>query len=117
MDFKPYWDYKRTNAVYVVSLGVYTSEKILKLYTIDKIHLKSNVIDGFVVNGKREPIIFSFVLDKSSGYKVFCEPGTIHYRKINISVLNTTFYLEKNNFEEVDFNGQTVTFTLQMIQI
>ena len=49
---------------------------------------------------------------------MFCEPETIHYKKINKSVLNTvTFYLENDNHEEVDFNGKTLNFTLQMIKI
>ena len=43
------------------------------------------------------------VLDKPSGYKVFCEPETIHYKKTNKSVLNTiTFYLEDDKNKEVD---------------
>ena len=80
--------------------------------------MKCNCIDGSVVNGIREPILFSFVLDKPSGYKVFCEPETIHDKKINKSVLNTiTFYLEDDNNKVVDFNGETMTFTLQMIKI
>ena len=28
-----------------------------------------------------------------------------------------SFYLEDDNNEEVDFNGETLTFTLQMIKI
>ena len=39
-------------------------------------------------------------------------------KKINKSVLNTiTFYLEDNNNKEVDFNQETLTFTLKMIKI
>ena len=80
--------------------------------------MKCDAIDGSVVNGDRQPILYSFVLDKPSGYKVFSEPETIHYKKINNSVLNTiTFYLEDNFNKEVDFNGETLTFTLQMIKI
>ena len=57
-------------------------------------------------------------LDKPSGYKVFCEPETIQYKKINKSILNTiTSYLEDNNTAEVDFNQETLTFTLQMIKV
>ena len=75
-------------------------------------------IDGSIQDGVRQPILFSFVLDKPSGYKVFSEPETIHYKKINKSVLNTiTFYLEDDNSEEVNFNGETLAFTLQMIKI
>ena len=36
----------------------------------------------------------------------------------NKSVVNTiTFYLKDDNDEEVNFNGKTLTFTLQMIKI
>ena len=119
LGFTPYWDYKPTNAFSADAPGVYTSDKIiLNLNTIDKIHLKCDIIDGSVQDGVRQPILFSFVLDKPSGYKVFCQPETIHYKKINKSVLNTiTFCLEEDNNEEVEFNGETLTFTLQMIKI
>ena len=110
LGFTPYWDYKPP--------GVYFSDKILKLNTIYKIHLKCDVIDGSLVDGVRQPILNSFVLDKKPGYKVFCEPETIHYKKIKKPVLNTlTFYLEDDNNKEVDFIQETLTFTLQMIKI
>ena len=104
------WDYKHYNK--------YNSQKIVNLNNTNKIHLKCDVINASVVNGLRQPILYSFVLDKKPGYKVFSEPETIHYKKINKSVLNTiTFYLEDDNNQEVDFNGETLTFTLQMIKI
>ena len=110
--FETHWDYKPD------PIGVYTSGNGLNLNKINKIQLKTDVIDGSVVNGIREPILFSFVLNKPSGYNVFCEPETIHYKKINKSPLNTiTFYLEDNNNEEVNFTGETLTFTMQKIKI
>ena len=117
--FSPYWDYKPKNSNHVLIPGVYPSDKIvLNINTKDKIHLKCDAIDGSIVNGIRQPILFSLVVDKPSGYKVFFEPKTIQYKKVNKSVLNTiTFYLEDNNNKEVDFNQETLTFTLQMIKI
>ena len=110
MGFTPGWDYKHYNK--------YISQKILNLGSTTKIHLKADVIDGSVVDGVRQPILYSFVLDKPSGYKIFCEPETLHYKKINKSILNTiTFYLEDDNNEEIDVNGETLTFTLQMIKM
>ena len=107
--FTPGWGYKHYNN--------YTSQKIV-IGSTNKIHLKCDIIDGSVVTGLRHPILYSVVLDKPSGYKVFCEPETIHYKKMNKFVLNTiTFYLEDENTEVVDFNGETLTFTLQMIKI
>ena len=119
LGFSPYWDYKPNNPSHVLIPGVYPSDKIiLSLNTIDKIHLKCDAIDGSIQDGVRQPILFSFVLDKPSGYKVFCEPETIHYKKINKSVLNTImFYLEDDSDKVVDFNNETLTFTLQMIKI
>ena len=118
LGFPPYWDYKPNDSNLVHISGVYPSDKIvLNLNTIDKIHLKCDCIDGSIQDGVRQPILFSFVLDKPSGYKVFCESETIHYKKINKSVLNTiTFFLEDDDNEEVDFNGETMTFTLQMVK-
>ena len=110
LGFTPGWDYKHYNQ--------YLSQKIVNLSNTNKIHLKCDAIDGSVVTGVRQPILYSFVLDKPAGYKIFCEPETIHYKRINKSVLNTiTFYLEDDNNKEVDFNGETLTFTLQMIKI
>ena len=110
LGFTSGWDYKHYNK--------YISQKIVNLSNTNKIHLKCDVIDGSVVNGLRQPILYSFVLDKKPGYKIFSEPETIHYKKINKSVLITiTFYLEDDSNDEVDFNGETLTFTLQMIKI
>ena len=73
--------------------------------------MKCDVIDGSIVSGLRQPILFSFVLDKPTCYKVFCEPEKILYKK-NKSVWNTvTFHLEDDNNEKVDFNPETSTFT------
>ena len=55
--------------------------KILNLNTNNKIQLNCDVFDGSVVNGVRQPILYSFGLDKSAGYKIYCEPETIHYKK------------------------------------
>ena len=64
LGFAPYWDYKDFgNENY--------SEKNRNLTVIDKTHLKCECFDGSVLNGDRQPILYSFVLDKPSGYKVF----------------------------------------------
>ena len=72
LGFTPYWDYKPTNVIHADAPGVYTSDKIiLNLNTINKIHLKCDCIDGSIQDGVRHPILFTFVLDKPSGYKNF----------------------------------------------
>ena len=51
LGFTTYWVYKPNNAIHADSPGLYTSDKILNLSTIDKIHLKFDVIDGSFQNG------------------------------------------------------------------
>ena len=99
-------------------LSILVIKGILNLNRINKIHLKCDCIDGSIQDRIKQPILFSFILDKPSGYKVFCEPETIHYKKTIKSVLTTiTFYLEDDKNEVVDFNNETMTFTSQMIKI
>ena len=61
---------------------------------------------------------YTVFLDKPVEYKVFSQPDKVLFKKIKKSVLNTiTFYLEDDNNEEVNFNVETLTFTLHMIKI
>ena len=62
----------------------YMSQKFVTLSTTNKIHLKCDFIDGNILSGIRQPVLFSFVLDKLPGYKVFSEPETTHYKKKQI---------------------------------
>ena len=93
------------------------AKKTGNLSRTNKINLNCDVIDGSIQNGLKQPLLFSFVLDKKPGFKVCCDPGTIHYKKINKSVLKTiTFYLEHNDNRGAIFYGETLTFTLKMIK-
>ena len=57
LSFTQFWDHKSTNAVHADSPGVYTSDNISRLSTVDEIHLKCVVIDGSIQNGLRQPIL------------------------------------------------------------
>ena len=82
LGFTPYWDYKSY-------CNEYYSEKNRNLRVIDKIHLKHDVNESSAVKSIREPLLYTFILDKPSGYKVFCKPGTIQNKRKNRSVLKT----------------------------
>ena len=78
--FSLYWDYKNNNE--------YISQKLTDSSTTDRINLKADSIDGSVLNGIRKSILYSFVSNKPPGYKIFCSPVTIHYKKINRKIKN-----------------------------
>ena len=66
------WDYKYYND--------YTSQKTVNSSTTHKIHIKTNVVDGSIVNSSKQPILYSLVLHKPSDCKVFCEPETFLHK-------------------------------------
>ena len=59
--FTTYWYYKPTDAIHGDRPGVYTSDAILTLSILNKIHLKCDIVQGSKMNGKRQTIVFSFV--------------------------------------------------------
>ena len=100
------------------SSGTHISENPVIITTTDKVHLKYDCVDGSIVNGIREQILFSFNLSAPPGYEIIKEPNIILYKKINKTRLDSIqFFLEDNNHNPVDFNGETLTFTIQIIKI
>ena len=98
--------------------GTHTSEKPVMITTTDKVHLKCDCVDGSIVNGIREQILFSFNLSAPPGYKTINNPTTVLYKKINKTRLDQIqFFLEDSNHNPVDFNNETLTFTIQIIKI
>ena len=55
---------------YQLIAGSYKSEKPINITGIDKIHLKCDCIQGSIVNGIREPILYSFALSSPAGHKI-----------------------------------------------
>ena len=98
--------------------GTHKSEKPHMITTTDKVHLKCDCVDGSIVNGIGEQMLFSFNLSALPGYKIIKEPDIILYKKINKTRLDSIqFFLEDSSHNPVDFNGETSTFTIQIIKI
>ena len=103
---------------YQLIAGSYKSERPINITGVDKVHLKCDCIDGSIVNGIREPILYSFALDQLPGHKIYKEPKVKLFKKINKSVLShITFYFEDDDYKAVDFNGETISFTCQLIKM
>ena len=103
---------------YQLMAGSYKSDRPINSTGIDKVHLKCDCIQGSIVNGIREPILFSFALTSPPGHKIYKEPRVKLFKKINKSVLShITFYFEDDDHKPVDFNNETISFTCQLIKI
>ena len=102
---------------YQLIAGSYKSDKPINITGIDKVHLRRNCIQGTIMNGTREPILFIFTLDQPPGHKIYKEPRIKLFKKINKRVLcHITFYLEDDDYKPVDFIKETISFTCQLIK-
>ena len=63
------------------SEGTHKSEKPVIVTTTDKVHLKCDCVDGSIVNGIREQLLFSFNLSAYPGYKFIKEPHIFRAKK------------------------------------
>ena len=96
----------------------YEGNKPINNTGIDKVYLKADCIQGSIVNGVREPILFSFALSLPPGHKIIKEPRVKLSKKVNKSVLShITFYFEDDDYKPVDFHNETISFTCQLIKI
>ena len=94
-----------------------TSDKVVDIMSIDKIHLNCDKVEGSILNGQPSSILYSFQIDKSPGYKIIKNPETILYKNMQTDKIEVLeFYLLDDDGNEVDFNNETITFTLQIIR-
>ena len=63
----------------------YKNDKPINITGIDRIHLKCDCIQGSIVNGTREPILYSFALSSRLSYKM-CKETRIKLSKKNCIV-------------------------------
>ena len=91
--------------------GSYKGNKPINITGIDKVHLKCDCVNGSIVNGVREPILYSFALFSPPGRKIYKEPRIKLFEKVNKSVLShITFYLEDDEHKPVGFNNEMISF-------
>ena len=103
---------------YQLNAGSYRSDRPINITGIDKIHLKCDCIQGSIVNGVREPILYSFALSSPPRHKIYKEPRIKFSKKVTKSVLfHITFYFEDDDHKPVDFHAETICFTRQLFKI
>ena len=93
--------------------GTHSNENPINITNIDKVHLKCNCSDDSFVNGRRESFFFSFSLSAPPGFK---EPTSILFKTVSEDKIgDITLYIEDDN-NIVEFNGETLTFTVMLIR-
>ena len=66
---------------YQLIAGSYKSDRPINITGVDKVHLKADCIQESIVNGIREPILYSFALSSPPGYRIYKEPRVKLFKK------------------------------------
>ena len=78
--------------------GTHLSEKVINITSVDKLHVNCNCIDGSILDGKPESILFSHRLDARTGYKIFEGPISSLLKKVNKNKIDDIIlHLEDND--------------------
>ena len=80
----PLWD---IDGSIQLKQGRYKSNKHITITAIDKILLKSDCINGSIVNGIQESILYNFALSSSPDHKTYKTPRILLFEKKYKSVL------------------------------
>ena len=92
--------------------GTYKSVNTKKTISVDKVHLKCDYLNGSIVNGCRQPILYSFALDQPPGHKIYKVPRIGLLKRLIKSLLSHIFfYLEDDDHKSINLNGETINFT------
>ena len=98
--------------------GTYKNQKPTNITGIDKVHSKCDCIEGGLVNGVRETVLFSFALDKPPSHKIYSKPRVRLLKEIKKPVLShKTFYSEDDDHIPIDFDGEMILSTCLSTQI
>ena len=95
----------------------YLLERPKNIGGIGEIPSKSDCNNGNVLYGVREPILHSLALGKRRGPKIYHETRIEHLKKGKEVFYHTTNHLEEDDHKLVDFDGETITFTCQLINL
>ena len=103
---------------YHLIAGTYKSEKPTNITGSDKVDLKCSCINGSIVNGTREPFLYSFGLSSPPGCEINKEPQIKLFKNVNKSfVFQITFFIEDDDYKPVDIKGETISFPGRLFEI
>ena len=94
----------------------YTSQKIFDIMGFSTINIHCNVISGVKDNGNNTDILYTFTLTEPPGYLINIIPTNILYQNVtNDRKELVQFHITDEHGRPNDFNGDTLSFTLQRI--
>ena len=84
--------------------GSYEGDRPINKTGIDKVHLNCDCIQGSLIDGTREPFLYSFALSSPPGHKIYKAPRIQLFKQVKKSGLShITFYIQEDDHKPVGF--------------
>jgi len=102
--------------------AVYTTnyqelENMVNIVNINSILVNINIITGSYVNGRMQPVIYSFFSNVSTGYKIVEKPLHLKYLPVTLdTVANLRTYITDKDGNLLNLCGEVVTIRLDIRQ-
>ena len=98
--------------------GYYSKDQIINILNVNSVFVNCDLINNSYSNGVMAPIIYSFNLNVSPGFKVVKHVESPIYLRVNKSQINsiTTWLTDQDN-NKLNFRGETITIRFHLRRI
>ena len=96
-------------------VGIYESENIVNILSVNSILVHCDIIEGSRVNGKLAPVIYNFFPDVSPGEKIVAEPQHLIYIPLTMDIISSmTSWVTDQTGADIDLRGEELTLTFHV---
>ena len=93
------------------------SESVVNIVSINSILVNIDIISGSYVNGRMQPVIYSFFPTVSPGYKIVERPPHLKYLPVTLeTITNLRTYITDQDGNLLNLHGEVVTIRLDIRQ-
>jgi len=101
----------------VYTTNYHKSENVVNIMNINSILVNTDIITGSYVNGRMQPMIYSFFRNVSPGYKIVEKAPHLKYLPVTLdTVANLRTYITDQDGNLLNLRGEVVTIKLDIRQ-
>ena len=102
----------------VYTAAYHESENVVNIMNINSILVNIDIITGSYVNGKMQPVIYSFFPNVSPGYKIVEKLPHLKYLPVALdtAIANLRTYITDEDGNLLNLRGKVVIITLDIRQ-
>ena len=100
----------------ILKRGFHNSEHPVNILSISSFLIHCDLVSGSYLNGRAEPIIYSFFPNVSPGYKIIQSPSNLVYLPVSRTgyINQIRMWLTDQVGNQLNFRGETITIRLHI---